>query len=83
MAGFFSVEDVLAAIIDEADQLLEEPESDCEVEGIFSYGPGGPTEVEFNFGGDNIQEEGDAMIGEEDTGQPVPTEFRDQVDGEH
>ncbi len=83
MGDLFTVEQVLAALYEDTDQPLEDEESDYEGEGIFSYGLGGIAELGLEVGGEDFQEEEEAIFDEEDTAQLVPTESRDQADGEY
>ncbi len=86
MASLFSVEEVLLALQEESDQLIEDEESDFEGEGVFSYASGLIAEAGLGVGDVDVHEEEDALPMEEDeenTAQPVPTESRDLADGEY
>ena len=82
MAGLFSVEDVLASVLNDSSEGFEEEESDFEGEGIYSYKPGGFSQVEVMDGALHTHDEEDHFSDDEEADQPAPPGFRGQANGE-
>ncbi len=80
MANLFSVEEVIFAL---DDSTFEDEESDCELEGIFSYGPGwSGLVIADDFIEDGYGED-DTIGEEEESGLPGLTASIVQVLGEY
>ena len=88
MDGLFTVEEVFVALEDACSLASEGGESDFEGEEVFCYSlGGGVSEIgDVHEEEDTILEEEDAILEEDNDerrDQPVPTESRDEPDGEY
>ena len=65
----YSIQDVLSALQDEDGDHFEEEDSDCEVEGLFGYVPGGSSGGWVHIDGEEDGQEVDAILQEADLAQ--------------
>ena len=83
MEANMSAGECLAALFAESGMSSDGEDSDFGAEGIFCYNPGGVPGLSAAGGGEDLDEEDADISDGANSGLPVPTEFRDQAEGEY